>query len=187
MLYFKDVGGPQFSDEPDGTIDSNDQRRIYDYEGNPYGFGLGLSLSYKNFRIDATFSGGFGGKIALKKEDYVVPTTALNSLPIWLDYWSEENPNATMPRPYDEDWTLKQVSSFWVRDAAVMRLKAVNVSYALPKKFLNKLSIDNARIFCNATNLWTVFDPYGFKDPSLSYFNSYPLMRTINFGLNFDI
>ena len=57
--------------------------------------------------------------------------------------------------------------------------------YNLPKSILNPLGLTQAQVFMNATNLFCISDVTEFLDPEQEYYDSYPLMRTFSFGLNF--
>ncbi len=48
------------------------------------------------------------------------------------------------------------------------------------------LGITYAQVFANATNLFCISDVTEFLDPEQKYYDSYPLMRTFSFGLNFS-
>ena len=56
--------------------------------------------------------------------------------------------------------------SYFVEDAAFLRLKEVSLSYQLPAKWMNRLHIKQAKVFCQARDLgliWTA-NKYGY-DP----------------------
>src|SRR5690606_18284752 len=47
------------------------------------------------------------------------------------------------------------LSDFWLRSGSYLRLKNVELGYALPKAMLKKTPINNIRIFASAYNLYT--------------------------------
>jgi len=51
---------------------------------------------------------------------------------------------------------------------------------------LRPLGITHAQVFANATNLFCISAVTEFLDPEQEYYDSYPLMRTFSFGLNFS-
>ena len=69
----------------------------------------------------------------------------------------------------------------------------MTLGYTLPKTFLSKYKIDNARIYVAASNLWTLTGYSGY-DPEVSIregaltpgldFSSYPRAMSVSFGLN---
>ena len=46
-----------------------------------------------------------------------------------------------------------------------------------------KWKIPELRFFFTGTNLWTPISTFDYKEDAIAKFNSYPLMRTFNFGL----
>ena len=109
--------------------------------------------------------------------------------PIWTsdDCWSLDNPDGKYPRVVGQSWYESGVgkTSFWLRNGAYLRLKNLNVGYDLPKAILRPLGLTQAQIFVNATNLFSISAINEFMDPEQEYYDSYPLMKTFTFGLNF--
>ena len=66
-------------------------------------------------------------------------------------------------------------------DASFVRLKTVSLSYALPKSWAEKVHIGSMNVYCNAQNLFTLTNYYGF-DPETQGSNL-PPMRTIVWGI----
>lgn len=187
MLYYEDIGGAVDENGNaigDGKIDINDLTRLKDFSSNPYSFGLNLGFTWKTLSFSAQFTGGFGGWTIMNKNDYAFPSVAANGLKMWDDHWTLDNPNASMPRAGVSDTDVMNPSTFWLKRGTEMRLRNVSVSYSLPKTVSAKAGMSDIRLYVTATNLFTLISPYDYKDPQLSYFDSYPVMRTINFGLN---
>ena len=103
------------------------------------------------------------------------------------DYWTEENRNvfARWPRlSQDPIPNNTELSTFWLRNAAFLRLKQVEVGYTIfngPES--NKWNIDKLRIYVTGTNLhvwgkWDVWDPELGSDGL-----NYPLQRIYNLGV----
>lgn len=179
-IRYKDING-------DGIIDVNDVVPI-GYSTIPgvfYGFNLGLS--YKGLGINALFQGAahvsryLSGKVAYPFVAYG------NIYEHQLDYWTPENPDATLPRisTVSSNVNNSQASSFWVKDASYLRLKTLELYYELPGKLLKGSFIDNLRVFASGYNLhvWTPFKgPLDPEDDGSS--NSMPLTRNISLGLS---
>lgn len=177
MLYYEDVNG-------DGNITQADRMRLKERSTNPYAMGINLGFTWKTLNFSAQFTGGFGGWTLMNKNDYAYPTASANGLSMWADHWTLENPNASMPRASTSSYDDLQPSNFWLKRGTELRLRNVSVSYAFPKTISNKVGMSDLRLYLTATNLFTLVSPYDYKDPSLSYFDSYPIMRTISLGLN---
>lgn len=182
MLYYEPKEGQK--EIVEGT---SGMVRLKERSSNPYSLGFNLGFSWKSLDFTAQFTGSFGGWKLMNKNDYAYPTSSANGLKMWADHWTLENPDASMPRASmaGVGVTDKLVASnFWLKRGTELRLRNVSVSYTLPREMIMKTGLSTARLYVTATNLFTLISPYDYKDPSLSYFDSYPIMRTINFGLN---
>ena len=199
MIYYKDIRGEEYIDSvtnkiaylpPDGIIDGNDVTIIAKYTSPPYHYGFSLGFSWKGFRINGTFTGIFGHKVFISKDEQVTPdpneSDINNVFGFWSDYWTEENPDAAFPRPFAYGLE-EQNTTFWMRDGHTLRLKTLNVSYSLPAKVSLKIKIPELRLYFTSQNLWTIINPFDHKDPGISRGYDYPLMRTFNFGINITI
>jgi hypothetical protein len=102
-----------------------------------------------------------------------------------MDSWSETNTNAKYPNvAYGSN---AEASSFWVRPADILRLRTINFSYNMPKELSSKLGIPSLRIFATSTNLLTLWSAYDFKDANLARYYDYPLLRSLNLGINLTL
>ena len=77
-------------------------------------------------------------------------------------------------------------TDFWMRNGAYVRLKNLNIGYNLPASILRPLGLLHAQVFMNATNLFSISAMNEFMDPEQKYYDSFPLMRSFTFGLNFS-
>lgn len=100
-------------------------------------------------------------------------------------------PKALIKQTYINEWN-QYASTWWLRNAAFLRLKSVEVGYTLPQSLTRKARIEKARVYVNGGNLFTI-DNYGIGDPETGVdsdgnqtngIKAYPLQRTITFGVN---
>jgi TonB-linked SusC/RagA family outer membrane protein len=202
MLMYKDVGSASYQDAsgkwhdgaPDGIIDDNDQRIISKYSFNPYNYGFTLGATWKSLTVSAMFTGSFGSNVLFEKGFWTAASGGgrsgeflsqySNLLKEWYgNYWTEDNVDAKYPRL--DDYSLRGYrSTFWMRDGHELHLKTINVSYSLPTNLLKSVGIDQCRVFCQGTNILTIINPYPYKDASVGFWSDYPMIRTINLGLN---
>lgn len=82
-------------------------------------------------------------------------------------------------------------STLWIRDASYLRLKNVEIGYTVSGSLLKTLGIASARAYLNGTNLITWHNLFPGEDPEIptysdSNYEPYPIVRTINVGLNFN-
>ncbi len=90
--------------------------------------------------------------------------------------------NAAFPRASRN--AAGEESTFWVRDGSFMRLKNVNLAYALPKSVLTKLGVAQLKFFLTGNNLCLLQNKMKYYDPENSSIRAYPLMRSYSFGVN---
>ncbi len=195
MLNFRDVGGPGYSDTPDGKIDENDQRIISKYDNPPYHYGITMDFGWKDIKVSAIFSGQFGNDVVYDKAVYTTGegnrsnfawlNKTSNNLTMWNDHWTPENTDASMPKLYKG--MADKRSTFWMRDGHSLALRSLQVSYQMPKKLSTLIGIPSLRLFFSGTNLWTIINPYPYKDAGLSSWMDYPIMRSFNMGVNINL
>ena len=194
-LLFKDTRGDGFSKGPDGRIDGNDYYNLLTDNSTPrIDYGFGGSISWEGITLDLHFQGvgdyqrmvggvdggfnQFGGAV----RPY---------FPIWTSskvYDPDKNPNGVYPRITGSSWYESGAgnTSFWLRNGAYLRLKNLNIGYDLPRNWIQSIGLTRAQIFFNATNLFVISDVTEFLDPEQKYYDSYPLMKTFTFGVNFN-
>ncbi|MCC8154909.1 MAG: hypothetical protein LIP01_12330 [Tannerellaceae bacterium] len=108
---------------------------------------------------------------------------------LWTgDVWTPENPGAKYPRvsgAWDDPEYGGQGSSFWIRNGAFLRLKSLNIAYALPSVWYAKVGLKKVQVFFNATNLFCI-SGIDEMDPEQKTLDSYPLMKTFTGGLSIN-
>jgi hypothetical protein len=71
-----------------------------------------------------------------------------------------------------------------VKNTGYLRLKNIELSYDLPRNWMNTLRLSGVKVFVNAYNLVTV-TPLKYRDPEiLSYGSAAPNTKAYNVGLN---
>ena len=156
--------------------------------------GVNLGLSYKGFDISMTWSGATKTSRMLQ-QIYREPFGEQNnkSLLTYLvdNAWTPEKGNsAKAPRiSFQNKKHNYQASDLWLRDASYLRLKNITLSYTLPKKWMQKIQLENARISFSCENVATITGYSGF-DPEVDIngidSSRYPISRTFSMGLNFN-
>ena len=80
---------------------------------------------------------------------------------------------------------LRQPDTMWLEDASFVRLKFLQLSYTLPKKWMDETGfIKGAKVFFVGRNLLT-FTGYQGYDPEVNNtmtFGDYPNTRQFSFG-----
>jgi TonB-linked SusC/RagA family outer membrane protein len=191
-LYFIDQNG-------DGKIDNADKVKLGSADPKLYG-GFGLSLFFKNFMVNTTFTYAYGNKRLWKQplDDVGYVGNYNHSNLIAGKSATLLNPyEATMPRmTHYGDGANSTFSDFFLYDASYIRLNALNLSYRLPEKIFSNKLIQGINITFQATNLFTItsypgFDPQGNWSSSavgsgMGVDNSYyPSAKIYNLGVKF--
>lgn len=116
-----------------------------------------------------------------------------------LDYFRTDghplgaNTNAYYPRPVFNTKNNK-CQTRYLQNAAYMRLKNIQIGYTFPKVMINKILLENLRLFVSGENLLTItklsdtMDPEtcgaGYQSNSQANGTVYPLSKTMSFGLS---
>ncbi len=193
-LYFEDIRGDGYSPGPDGKIDGNDIQLLSDNAAPRINYGFGGSVTWKGITLDVHFQGVgmYDRMISNLGKDYGGMRQYGGAIrpyyPIWAgDVWTPENTGAKYPRPVGSNWYESGTGnqSFWIRNGAYLRLKNLNVGYHLPKNWVSRLGLISAQVFFNGSNLFFISPMKEFHDPEQDCYDSYPLMKSFTFGLDF--
>lgn len=166
----------------DGEIDEKDQiRRNYGITPEMI-YGLNLGLSYKNFDLTVFFQG--------QGNAYLNIIPSLNYDQDFFDgRWQKEGDN-DYPRVFRDlnsgSGPSNRTSTYWLKPADFLRLKNVYLSYNLPQDWMSHVFLSNAKIYLQASNLFSI-DQIKYFDPESSSSNgleSYPIQRTVQIGLD---
>jgi TonB-linked SusC/RagA family outer membrane protein len=178
-LKYQDIGGP--NGVPDGIIDDNDLVAI----GNPgiprMTVGLTTGLSFKNFDLNMVFQAVTNNSIYLGGNTFQAFQNNGQIGTIALGRWTPETAEtATYPRlSAGNNLNNFRSSSFWERDGSFIKLRSAELGYSLPSKMANSVKVDNARLFVQGTNLFSL-DRIEFGDPES--LTGYPVLRTFTIG-----
>ena len=165
----------------DGNITAEDR----DIIGNPFpelSFGISMGASWKNFDFSAFWQGVSG----IYRYSWETTTDIRgNFTDRWLDRYSAENPNGSMPALGN---TMNDsYSSFWLEKSDYLRLKNLEFGYTFRQPFLAKAGISSVRLYVAGTNLLT-FTPLKHWDPEKGSGDTrndvHPNMRTYSVGIN---
>ncbi|OFX34874.1 MAG: hypothetical protein A2W90_00075 [Bacteroidetes bacterium GWF2_42_66] len=185
----------------DENIDPSD-KVILGYREPSYRFSITNQFKYKNWSLSVFINAVQGGK------DYYLGSDNLHSssfgngtgfsdssnglghyrlnFPTGLDYWLPENPNARYAA-IGTNVTSGLLSSSWIQRNFV-RLQDVSLNYNFKSSFLNKINVNNLRLFLSGQNLytwtkWPGWDPETGEGISK---DGRPVLRSYTLGLNFE-
>lgn len=172
----------------DGVVDEKDISPI-GYSSIPeFQFGAAFNIVYKNFDLSVLFQGVtnvhnyYGG--------YGVFTLGNNYRDRHLQSWTEGRAANGEPILYPRLTTQTNPNeiqnSFFINDGSYIRLKNVEIGYTFNTRLAKKAGANSIRLYANGLNLVT-WDRLPVKDfdPEMTSIMTYPLVRLINFGVNF--
>ena len=197
-VKYKDIAGSFDANGkaiPDGKINDND-KVIIGSTIPRYTYGANLDLGWKGLRLGA-FVQGVGKADGYLNSHYVIPAANSSAIKPWqLDYWSEDNRDAKLPRVSITSTNNTQNSTLWMRSAAYFRLKNIQLGYEIPKSFVKKCGLQSAFVYVNGQNVFTNTKFYEGYDPEINYDagasdgvslgggNYYPQVKVFTFGID---
>jgi TonB-dependent starch-binding outer membrane protein SusC len=172
----------------DGAFNTEDRKTII-FVGQRYFGGLLNTLQWKNIQLDFLFQ--FVKQTGVNFQTFFdVPGLLTNQPAHVMQRWQQEGDVATIQRfattgaPIST-YTRYRASNQIITDASFIRLKNLSLAYTLPKEWLQKLNINNARIFIQGQNLLTITDYEGF-DPEYQNL-SLPPLRVLTGGISINL
>lgn len=193
------LGDIRYADiDGDGRLTWNDEVKIARSTMPEMMFSLTADAQWKGFDFSVQFQGAALCDKMLQHEWYngardQTPLTrpwyaGWDNAPLYLveNSWRPDNTNAEYPRLSTvASSNSSEVSDFWKRNGAYLRLKNVTLGYTFPKKWMKKAGINNLRLFASGFNLLT-FTDFKYLDPESSNViqGYYPQQRTFTFGVD---
>ncbi|MEM7371714.1 MAG: TonB-dependent receptor [Bacteroidota bacterium] len=187
----------------DGVIDWRDQDEIGFNNFPDAVYSLNLSVNFKGLSLTTLFQGAS----LFNHNNQIFPMVNF-SKPWDFHYqyrWQPDpnnkgvniNPDAQLPAilgdgvgrsPHNEKF-----SDFWINDATYLRLRNLNLSYTLPKAWVQAVGFQDIRLTFASSNLLT-FSGMGIYKNSIDpeainggTSRLYPPVKTIAFGLNLSL
>lgn len=155
-----------------------------------YTFGLSAGFRYKGFDLNFLFQGV--ADVSLYTQNNFTDMDWENRMisTRWRNAWSPDNPDTDVPSlKFNNAWDASE-SSYWVQDLSYIKLKNVQLGYAIPTSALTRIGIEKLYVYANAQNVFTLVsnDEYEGYDPERNTFNNgqnmYPIPRIVSFGVN---
>jgi TonB-linked SusC/RagA family outer membrane protein len=191
---YVDISGP--NGVPDGLITTDDITTVGD--GNPdFTWGWNWDIGYKKWNLNFVLTGSQGNDIYNLQRARLMGLGEQQFHAVYGDYrnrWTPTNPSNI---PSSRNGT-QILSSQFIEDGSFINMKNIALSYITNNKFLEKVGVSRIRLYASAENLfiltrYTGFDPESTASPlsvnnqdadvGIDY-NSYPINRSITFGLN---
>lgn len=188
----------------DGIVNDADRHPVASFNLPVFNYGITMGADWKGIDFSMNWQGAAG---VYNKYDEVFaevgPFDGSAALEMYKDRWHTVNVNDDPWNPHTE-WVdgyypatghTFNLGTTGIKNTSYIRLKTLELGYTLPVKWINKVGINNLRVYINAYNLLTFtgiknMDPErpgsqgGVNSGSSSgvlYYN-YPVNRTYNVG-----
>jgi TonB-linked SusC/RagA family outer membrane protein len=182
-LQFADLNG-------DGKVDGEDFQRIGKPTFPSFSYGFDFNLDYKNFFLNGLLQ-GTGTRYKDLEGFMRASNTEYLTYDFQLDYWTPENRDAAFPRlsTYQnlnagQNYTVS--ADYWYRNAAYLRLKALQFGYDFKDFLKNNKAISSVKLSLAATNPVTFSGVNKYFDPEISANTgyAYPTQKSYSVVLN---
>lgn len=172
----------------DGLYNSAFDNAAFGYASNPQRtWSATLGASYKGWNVSAQLYGTQNTSRAFSNNTFTQQTALIYQHD--LDYWTVDTPNNTDTQPAFVANGATNPRDNWL-DGSLTRLKAVSLSYDVPKRTYEKLGLKGLKLFANGNNLilWSNLpDDREFNASSdAKSRGDYPTLRRFNFGFNMN-
>ena len=201
-IMYADINGDGKIDNGSNTLDDMGDLKKIANNTPRFRTGITLDAQWKGFDFSMFWQG-------VLKRDF---DPGENSMVFWgttgsgqwwstsfkdhMDYFRAEdtasplgaNVNAYYPRPLFNNKNHKTQTAY-LQNAAYMRLKNLQLGYTLPKSLINKIGLQNVRVYVSGENLLTITGLSDTMDPETAGIGKqggtvYPLSRVYSFGLS---
>ncbi len=164
-----------------GTITADGDRSIVGETDPNYRFSISSDLRYKNLSLNIfvnSIQGGNGYYMGSNTSAVVAGGTdkayRLNRTAV-RDYWRPDNPVNNAPAMYYNP----KISPAVYQDKSFVRLQDISLAYNFSKGLLDKLKMENLKVYVSGRNLYT-WTKWSGWDPDTGS----PMMRSVIGGVN---
>ena len=201
-IMYADINGDGKIDNGSNTLDDMGDLKKIGNNTPRFRTGITLDAQWKGFDFSMFWQG-------VLKRDFDPGETSMvfwgttgsgqwwsTSFKDHMDYFRAEdtasplgaNVNAYYPRPLFNNKNHKTQTAY-LQNAAYMRLKNLQLGYTLPKSLINKIGLQNVRVYVSGENLLTITGLSDTMDPETAGIGKqggtvYPLSRVYSFGLS---
>lgn len=179
-LKYQDMNG-------DNLINENDVFPIGKGFFPDLTYGINMGAGYRNFSIKVLLQGASEYSIFRDSKENWIRGEQKYSV-FAQNGWTADNTEATYPRLTVSEYANDQRrSTFWLEDAAYLRLKTAEIRYTLPFELVKKYHLLQCSVYARGYNLLTFSKIKGI-DPEVpdSGIDQYPNMRIVNLGINLE-
>jgi len=190
-------GTPKLADvNGDGIIDASDNTIIGSAIPD-FVWGMTNSFEYKGIDLTIQINGTQGGDISMRQMEGIYGRgTGQNNttMDYFKNYWTPTNPDGKYTAPSRKSYDGTNLSGSLLYKGTFVNFQNISLGYTVPQAIVERLKLARLRIYATAINALylTKFPGYNPEanfqgDNSLSQGinrESYPLSRSISFGVN---
>ena len=165
----------------DGKIDIED--RVKFKQRPDFTLGINNSFRYKNIDFSFFTYARIGHYINYSFNTAYKAQGLENGS--FVNYWTPENPSNDFPRPNAgvAQGSRNYFSTLGIVKGSFVKVRDITLGYNLPSQTVNRLGINNLRIYATGKNLIT-FSQLKDYDPERGGGESFPMTKQIVFGIN---
>ena len=193
-------GMPKVADvNGDGILDASDNTVIGSSIPD-FVWGMTNSFEYKGFDLSIQVNGVQGGDINMIEYGSVFGRgagTMNTTAEYYNNYWRPDRTDAKYPAPTRKSYEGTDLSGSLVYKGSYVNIQNISFGYTLPKHLVKVASFSNIRVYTTIQNAFFITKFPGFN-PETNYKGdqttsqgidrgSYPLARTVSFGLNISL
>lgn len=168
-------------------------RKVIGNSNRKYQYGINGFAEYKGFDFSFVLS-GVGKRDLWRSSDLIwpFPSTFDHIYKHQLNYWTPDNQDAWYPRIHGNPdgntgsnyGRSRSVQTKYLSDESYLRIQNLTFGYTFSKTTLDKLNVNNMRVFISGNNIHT-FDklPRGLE-PDQGSNGAYPVMTNYSLGIN---
>lgn len=164
------------------NVSTND-KQILGSKTPDWTIGLHNTFQFYNFDLSVMATMRWGQMINGELLGYSNSTNQ----PACYDYWTPSNPTNAYPRPnWGGSMTDAQKQSMLYVDGSFIKIKNITLGYTLPSRCLRSIGLSRLRVYATVTNpfIWSKSEMLNGMDPENNASDSFPLYKTLVFGLN---
>lgn len=156
-----DLNGDKIINDKDKAVVGNTDPK--------YWGGFSTDMSYKGFGLNVVFNYSVGAKKLSGLYESLMSGNGVSAAHTdLLNRWTPESPSSKIPRAYRDagDKFSYGATDLSLQNASYLRMGAITLSYDFSKSLINKIKMENVKIYFTGNNLWTVTGFKGF-DPEV--------------------
>jgi TonB-dependent starch-binding outer membrane protein SusC len=182
-----DIKYKEMGKEKDNIVDMNNDRTIIGSQFPDLTYGFTFNAEWKGFDL-SFFLQGVHGIQGYTYFEIATPFSGFANMgDWWMNRWTPQNPSNTLPRVTLDGVRNNIHSSFYMENAAYLRMKNIELGYSINSHILSKAGIKSFRLYGNVQNAFTItkfkgFDPEQKVDQTRA--QAFPQVRIMTMGVN---